>query len=59
MNLTSIILVKKSHTQKVLDGLLHKIQNQVKIIHCVDVKIVIIYEVKAWLIYWAGHKVSL
>ena len=59
MNLTSIILLKKSHTQKVLDGLLHKIQNQVKIIHSVDVKIVIIYEVKAWAIYWAGRKVSL
>ena len=55
MNLTSIILVNKSHTKKVLDGLLHEIQNQVKIIHSVDVKIVIIYEVKGW----AGRKVSL
>ena len=48
---------KKSH-QKVLGGLLHKIQNQVKIIHSVEVKIVVTLEEKGWVTDRVGHEVS-
>lgn len=44
MNLKCIIMGKKSHTQKVLDGLLYKIQNLAKIIYGVEVKIVVTFE---------------